>query len=384
MTEIIASTMPGVKSLPCKHASTSTCDRCRQRIVADSFILTASGLVLKVILGILCGSQAVLADAVHSLMDTIAFGVNYAGAGVETRLSWATPYRQKVIIGCLILLSGVWLCAGNAALLICGTLAHPGLWSLVLAGSSAVVNFRLHKRSNCLSKQTDDPDIRVCAVQNRTNFWASCVALVGVSLAEFGALVFDPIGAFIIGTLLVGGGFAVFRESFAQKPPAAGWTKRSILRTATVLSCVIIGIFAVRVYTTVSRRDIILVPAQGTTLDSPVDNVLGRAQYFVIVDRARQTITPLVNANRFQQGDVSNGLVATVKAYDVDVVLAEKVGTEMFADLRTAGVRVFYFEGPQSVGRAVSDFQSENLSFARAPNVSRRYGLSGIGWMQPW
>ena len=372
------------RELACPGASASKCERCRTRIVADSFALTAAGLVLKLVLGLMCGSQAVLADAIHSLMDTIAFGVNYAGAGIAARFPGAAPYRQKIVIGGLILTSGVWLCASNAALLICGTLVHPGLTGLLLAAASVVANYRLHKRSSCLRKQTSDPDVVVCAVQNRTNYWASCVSLVGVLLTEFGVLVADPLSAFIIGTLLVGSAFAVFVEGFAARPAKGGWTKRSVMRTAAALSFAIMGLFAARVYATIGRSDVILVPAQGPTLASSADSVLGRAEYFVIVDRRRQVTTPLVNTNRFLQGDVSNSLVATVKAYNVDVVLAERVGSEMFADLVAAHVRVYYFEGAPSVERAVADFVDERLTFARGPNVSRKHGMARMGWLQPW
>jgi predicted Fe-Mo cluster-binding NifX family protein len=386
MTETGAASGAVVTSgeLACKCVSASKCERCRERIVADSFLLTAAGLVLKLILGLMCGSQAVLADAIHSLMDTIAFGVNYAGADVASRFPRAAPYRQKIVIGCLILTSGVWLCASNAALLICGSLVHPGLTGLVLAAASVVANHRLHKRSSCLRRQTNDPDVVVCAVQNRTNYWASWVSLGGVLLTELGVMVADPLSAFIIGTLLVGSAFAVFNEGFAARPATGGWRKRAVMRTAAALSFAIMGFFAVRVYATMGRSDVILVPAQGPTLASPADSVLGRAEYFVIVDRRKQVTTPLVNTNRFLQGDVSIGLIATVKAYDVDVVLAEKVGTEMFKDLVDAHVRIYYFEGTPSVERAVSDFAHDRLTFARGPNVSRKYGMSGIGWLQPW
>jgi len=149
-----------------------------------------------------------------------------------------------------------------------------------------------------------------------------------------------------------------------------------------ILSCFIVAFYAYRVTDNLSHNKVILIPAQGTTIASPVDAVLGRAQYFIIMDLRANTMTLFSNEVRLYNADVSNNLVAIVRDKRVDAVIAYKIGTEMFADLQAEGVKMYYVNEPTTVERVISDYQHNRLEVAMVPNVSQRYGQ--IGWLRPW
>jgi predicted Fe-Mo cluster-binding NifX family protein len=354
------------------------------RVISGSFYLTVAGLILKGVIGVMCGSRALVADAVHSLTDSICFGINYGGARVTPDRPLGSAPATNYVIGSAIFLSGVWVCADNTATLIGGSLAHPGLWGPIVAAVSVVVNWRLCRVSNCASRQFGDPNMFVCAVQNRTNFFAACLSLAGVVLAELGFLFLDPLCALVIGGLLVASGAEILHGSSTYQGPSAASIRKGSWVAVGVLSMGMIGFYGFRVLDTFAGSKVVLLPAHGTTSSSPADTVLGRAEYFLIVDTGKGTTTPIMNASRYSPSDASTNLVAIVKNYNVDVVLAHKIGTEMFSDLRSEGVKMYYFGAPQTVGSVLSDYRGGQLELARSPNAVRRYGLSEMRWMRPW
>jgi len=351
-------------------------------IISASFFITILGLIFKGVIGVLCGSRALVADAVHSLTDALCFGLNYNSAYSQTKSSNERASRQNLFIGVVIVLSGVWVCANNTATLISGTLAHPGFLGLAIALISMIANWRLFKTSKCVAGRFNDPQGLVCVIQNRTNFLAACLSFSGVLLSEFGFLYFDPICAVMIGGLLVASGLEIL---FTAEDHSVGrGTRRKAVSVVGMITLAIVTFYGYRVHGALSADGVILVPAQGAGVAGPADAVLGRAQYFAIFNTREHTHTMVPNSRRFQSGDVSNFVVSVVKAYNVDVILVHNVGSEMFSDMQDQGVRIYYFKQPSSVQQLVTDFQRDRLELARGPNVSKGYGLERIRWMEPW
>lgn len=358
------------------------CTACRGRVIAGSFYITTAGLILKGIFGFLCGSRALIADAMHGLADTLCFGINYIGSRAAPTSQQKADLGGNRIIGSVIIISGVWVFADSTAAIASGTLARPGLFGFIVAAISTIVNWRLYRMSECLKKRFDDPPSFVCAVQNKTNFHAACLSLAGVLLADAGFKLFDPVCAVIIGSYLIVSGLKILNEAFEKRGPLFLSIRRNTMLAVGILSCFIVAFYAYRVTDNLSHNKVILIPAQGTTIASPVDAVLGRAQYFIIMDLRANTMTLFSNEVRLYNADVSNNLVAIVRDKRVDAVIAYKIGTEMFADLQAEGVKMYYVNEPTTVERVISDYQHNRLEVAMVPNVSQRYGQ--IGWLRPW
>ena len=365
----------------CRDSSGLECAKCPKRVLSGSFFISFGGMVAKAGVGIICGSQALVADAMHSLADTVSFGINYAGAASGASKN-KPAYVQSVLIGAIILLMGIWIFADNVAILIKGTAAHPGLFGLIVAGASLLVNWHLYRLTGCASRKFNDPNLFICNVQNRSNFFAACLTLAGVLLAELGLVFFDPLCAIIIGYLLFNGAAEIFKEAFAQTPTSPLLSKQYVLLFVGILACGIIGFFVYDIQSTIGRREVVLIPARGPLVTSQVDRVLGRARYFVIIDTAGRTMLPIENKSRYLQGDVSDSVIAIIRDNKVNVVLAENIGVEMFADLEAAHVRMYYIDRRGTVETILSDYKRGSLPIARAPNVQKGYGK--VRWLAPW
>ena len=362
----------------CKDSSGGACDACRMRILSQSFILMVLSVLFKGTVGFFSGSQALIAEAVHSCADSVTYGVNYAGAkGAKGSKVW-----QSVLIGAIMLLLGVWVCADNAKILIVGSPARPGLLSLVIAVSSVYVNWLLYSISECANaRNSGDQNIFMCLVQNRTNFLSAVLAASGILLSELGFVSFDPFCAIAIGCLLVYGSLEIFEQAFADLPSRVQLDRATVYLPVGCLAACIIGFFAYNISGILESRSMVLLPSQGATTASLVDGVLGRARYFIIINGNDGTTETVLNNSRRIRGDVSNDLVAIVNARKVGVVIAKNVGKEMFEDLSAEDVLVYYLAGDIAVRDAYQDYLGGNLEVARTPNVERGFGR---GWLTPW
>jgi predicted Fe-Mo cluster-binding NifX family protein len=361
----------------CKEQGGAACSECRSRVIARSLAFNVVGCVLKVVVGLVCGSQAIVADAVHSLSDSVASGFVFVGDRWKPDAASSAVFNPGDRVAAVFFLSGIWICCSSVTSLIVGS-ARPGLFALAVAVVSLPANWYLRKVSACASKKYDDAGIYLCKVQNRTNFVTAVLSLVGVLLADLGLVFCDALVAVIIGAVLVGSGAEVFTQTRAGQSAAA---RRTALSIVAALSLGIAGYF---VYGYVARTDIVLIPAQGATTASPVDSLLGRGHYFLILDTKKHTYKPIQNEARRYEGDVSENLLAIIKTNDVDVVVARKIGAEAYSDLRAKKVRMYYVETPGTVSEALLDYKRGKLSVATAPNVGKGYGRSNVRWLSPW
>lgn len=361
--------------------STYNCSKCRRRILSLSFAMIISSTFIKAVAGIICGSRVLVSNAVSSFTDCINIGINYAGS----RGSTPDPFGQSLIIATIMFLSAVWVCAANAVALISGVMLRPGLWALFISLVATVVNWNQYRITVCAHKsKLDDQNVLLCMILCRSDFIASGITSVGIVLTLTGLLFFDPLCGIFIGCIMFRESFHILNHALAKQGPSGASRKRLAMYTAGLLSCCIIGFYINDALGILNRRAIILVPSQGTQIDSPVDTLLGRAQFFIIINTKNNTIKSITNTSRYLKTDVSNDLLAMLKDNNVGVILAQNIGAELFTDLQIEGVRIYYFERPGTIQDTLSDYQNGQLKLATGPTVKKGFGRNKIRFFAPW
>jgi predicted Fe-Mo cluster-binding NifX family protein len=351
------------------------CVACRDRIIYVSFLANMVSFAVNGTVGVLSGSQAVMAMAVHSLSDSVVSGLIFMNA--HGAASKAQRIRSKLREATVVFVAGFWVCTAGLTTLMAGPL-HPGLFAIVVSALQLLVSFLLFRTADCASRRVKDDGIALCRKQNKTNLITAAISFTGVVLADLDFTHCDPLSAVLIGAVLIAGAAGPTLRALALTPAKA---KRFALLPAVALSAGVAGYFA---YDARCRTDVVLIPSTGTTLASPVENVLGRARYFVIVDRDKKIVKTIINGAYNYQGDVSMSLVATVASNEVDVVLANRIGQEVFSDLRAERVRMYYVTAGKTVGQAVDAFEHGWLHQANTPNVGKGYGRTNPRWLSPW
>jgi len=354
------------------------------RIISLSFFANVGFVLLKGVVGLLAGSEALVADALHSLTDTASFGINYTSARAKGNVPRDELLGLNAITTVIMFVAGLGIIGHATSLLASSRLVHPAVLAPVVALVSTVANGYLYlhsKRANSIFK---DSQTFLCVVQNRTNFFSSCLALVGISLAEFGFMSFDPLCAILIGCLMCRAAFVIFKETSTNHTPSAVFAQQLSLLSVSVLSFCVVGFYASDIHKSLGREDVVLIPSLGATAASPVDDLLGRSHYFIIVNTDRNYATVIPNTARQYPGDVSAHLLGIVKANQVNVVVASRIGKEMFDDLRSADVRMYFSDTPATVQEVLVLHRHQRLDLASAPNVGKGYGRGTVRWLSPW
>ncbi len=367
----------------CKKASESVCPVCKNGVITKSLTFHGIGTIVKVLVGVITGSQVLIAEAVHSFTDTVSYGVNYFGTKTQ-KISFA---NQSSFIGAFMLITGVWVCADNWAILITGTPAHPGLLAPVIAGAAVLLNIHLNKLSICASDVfPDDEYVYLCGVQNQVNLKAAIAGFAGIMLAEFGLFFCDPLFAMGIGFFQLWGAVEIFTHNNDKHTTRQRHNKNKVVVAASVIGLCIIIFFGFNVSDDLSKRSRILIPSTGMlAASSRVDALLGRARYFAIIDTDKKTTNVISNSSWDINGDVSFNLVNIVRNNRVGTVFAYKIGDEMFTDLSKENVKMYYVDiKGTTVGQSFDDYQYGKLKVARAANVHKGFGRGRIRWFSPW
>ncbi|MBF0618666.1 MAG: cation transporter [Candidatus Omnitrophica bacterium] len=357
------------------------CRNCHSRVVFGSLIYYIIATIVKGFVGLLTGSKILVADAVNSFADCVAFGINYQGVR-RLRLS---PFWQGILIGIVMFLSGVWILSDNVAILFVHLPGHPGILSLFVALVSFLATTHLYRVSvSALKQKPDNSSIYICMVQNKANFYSTIVALVGLTLAEAGLVYCDPLGAVLIACFQFRGAFVLFKEAFAEQIPNEVAIKRRVATALYVLTVLIVLLFAHDAHDTLNKRKVVLIPAQGQFAQSPVENMFGRAPYYFVADMTQNKTVVFMNNSQFFNGNTIQMLTALVRQNNVGTVLAAQMDPEMYAALRSVGVRVYYIDRPATVEQTFAAFQDGHLRMALIAHVYTGFGRNQGRWITPW
>ncbi|MCP4118272.1 MAG: cation transporter [Desulfobacteraceae bacterium] len=182
---------------------------------------------IKFLAGVLGNSQALMADAVHSLSDTITDIAVILGS-----FFWSEPPDQchphghqrietmvTIVIGTMLLLAGVGVGWHSVTTLhLEESVTRPGPIALIVAAISLVTK-------EILYRWTDRAGIRVNSSALRANAWhhrLDAVSSIPVFLAVAGAMLFpnltflDHVGALIVSIFIVQASFKILLPGFGE------------------------------------------------------------------------------------------------------------------------------------------------------------------------
>ena len=113
----------------------------------------------------------------------------------------------------------------------------------------------------------------------------------------------------------------------------------------------------------------VAITSQGKVLQAAVDSRFGRANYFLIVDTERDSVTAI--ENRVSQTALQGaGIQAGKKVVDLGVgaIITGHVGPKAFATLEAGNVAI-YTCGDGTAAQAIEQFKAGSLKMAAAADV---------------
>ena len=193
------------------------CYWCTEHVGSINIWANVGLFVVKLLGGIFGRSQALIADAVHSLSDIVVavlllVGLKISVAPPDEDHHWGhgnIEFIVSLVIGVILICAAIIITVTSLISILEGIIPEPGILAVWAAAISVVTNEILFRHSLCIGKQMDSPAMIANAWQNRADVYSSLAVLVGVFGARMGFTLLDPVAAIIVGFMIARSGIGI-------------------------------------------------------------------------------------------------------------------------------------------------------------------------------
>ena len=192
------------------------------------FFCTTIGLVgnclltaAKIVVGLLAGSAALVADGYHSLADVLSdIGILLALKAASQPPDDNHPYGHHsfetlgaVLVAAFMLLTAVFIGRGALLSFIHHDFKHPELAALIASLFSVVIKEVMARYTIHVGKMHNSPALLANGAMHRSDAISSLAASAGIGGAMAGWNFLDSLGAFTIALFIVKMGWDLLREN---------------------------------------------------------------------------------------------------------------------------------------------------------------------------
>jgi cation diffusion facilitator family transporter len=186
-----------------------------------SLIANALLAVIKIIIGVLASSTALVADGFHSVSDMastiiVMLSIRFS----ETPADKNHPYGHEKaealgtnILAVILILTAAFLAKDAFETLLSGEIAEPGSAALAAAFISIVVKEILYRYTIKIGEEINSRGLIADAHHHRSDAFSSIAALIGIGGAKLGLRVLDPIAGLVVAFLILKVGYEILRDT---------------------------------------------------------------------------------------------------------------------------------------------------------------------------
>lgn len=193
---------------------TPTAESCRRCARAAPWLSLWGNLsvgLYKLVVGIIGGSTALVADAVHSFSDVIGS----TGILIATKISSRKPNENfpyglgkaefvgALFVYTLLLFIVAWIAAQSIRLMLSAGLEPPHFVTLLGAVVSVLYNYMMYRYTTCVGMRNQSPAILADAFENRADAISSGACIAGILGGMFVHPICDPIAALLVGAIIM-------------------------------------------------------------------------------------------------------------------------------------------------------------------------------------
>lgn len=189
----------------------STCEKCAQSVGWVNVVGNILMILIKGYLGVLGGSKALIADAIHSCADLLAtilmiVGLRVSGREKDERFPYGygkAEYIVAVAIYLFLFVVGFYILFDGVRTILEGRAVTPHLsaaWGAIL---SIAINELMFRQSVCAGMQISSPSITAKAWESRSDVFSSIAVLAGILGAKMGLHFMDSLAAIAVGVIIL-------------------------------------------------------------------------------------------------------------------------------------------------------------------------------------
>ena len=180
--------------------------------------------VVKAGVGVISGSSALIADALHSGSDiattiVVLYSMRISTLPPDPEHPYGHGRAESIgakVLSVVLVLVGLSMGTSSIRQLWAGTYAVPGrlaLWAILL---SVVVKEGMYRYTVAVGKKINSTALVADALHHRSDAFSSVAAFLGVIGARLGYPVFDPLAAAVVAVFIIKMGIEVFRSSLDE------------------------------------------------------------------------------------------------------------------------------------------------------------------------
>ena len=192
-----------------------------------SIIVNVLLSILKFLAGVIAGSAAMIADALHSVTDLVStvivmISIRLAGKKADKTHQYGHERFECVatlLIAVLIFVVGVGIGWSGIQTILAGNfdeIGVPGILALVAAAVSIVVKEALYWYVRATAKKIDSSALMADAVHSRADGLSSIGSLIGIAGARAGFPIMDAIAAIIICIFILKTAFSITLDAIGK------------------------------------------------------------------------------------------------------------------------------------------------------------------------
>jgi len=203
----------------------------------------------KLIYGIATGAISMVADGIHSAMDSSSNVIGLIGTAVAARPpDQGHPYGHRKFeviaalgITFLLFLACYEILTGAVERLMSGAPPHVTKWSFVIMIGTIVINLFVTVYEQRRGRWLASPILIADSLHTRSDIYASLAVLVGLAGVKLGQPILDPIAAIVVVGLIARAGYRIVSSSLDVLADAVVYSPQEIAATAMqvqgVLDC---------------------------------------------------------------------------------------------------------------------------------------------------
>jgi len=188
--------------------------------VVGNIILTA----FKAFAGIVGGSSAMVADAMHSASDIAASTVVYVSLKIaKMPADKDHPYGHgkaeaisSAIVGLMLVAAGFGIIKSAYETISSGSTQIPGIIALYAAIISIVAKETMYRLTYRVGKRINSPSTIANAIDHRSDAFSSIATFIGIGGAILGYPIMDPIAGGLVALFILKMGFDIVKDAVNQ------------------------------------------------------------------------------------------------------------------------------------------------------------------------
>jgi cation diffusion facilitator family transporter len=177
--------------------------------------------IIKIVIGTIGKSSAIIADGFHTLSDIVSTFIAVLGVRLSAKKDDKEhPYgheKLEAVSGKLLalILIGTGIIIGFEAIktIISGDIQKPKTIALFAAVLSIVIKEWMYRYTIKAADKIESNSLRSDAWHHRTDAFSSLGTLIGVGGAIFGLTILDPLASLVVSLLIVKVGIEIFVDS---------------------------------------------------------------------------------------------------------------------------------------------------------------------------